>query len=114
MTHTMNLSPVPFALIKDGKKTIELRLYDEKRRAVKEGDTIIFTNAANGTETLCVKVIKLCLFDSFKELYETLPLEKCGYSVEELALASPGDMDIYYSEEKQKRYGVVGIEISLI
>lgn len=114
MTHTMNLSPIPFALIRDGKKTIELRLYDEKRRNVKEGDTIVFANAVNGAETLCAKVVKIHVFDSFKALYETLPLEKCGYSAEELATASPDDMDIYYPKEKQSMYGVVGIEIELL
>ena len=81
---------------------------------MKEGDTIVFANAENGAETLCAKVVKLYLFDSFKALYDTLPLEKCGYLAEELALASPGDMDIYYPKEKQKRYGVVGIEIELL
>ena len=30
----MNLAPSPFEMIKSGEKTIELRLYDEKRRAV--------------------------------------------------------------------------------
>ena len=40
----MNLAPSPFEMIKSGAKTIELRLYDEKRRAVKVGDTIEFTN----------------------------------------------------------------------
>ena len=32
MTHTMNLDPAPFTMIESGKKTIELRLYDEKMR----------------------------------------------------------------------------------
>ena len=35
----------PFEQIKSGVKTIELRLYDEKRQALSVvGDTIIFTN----------------------------------------------------------------------
>ena len=32
MTHEMRLHDEPFNLIKNGTKTIELRLYDEKRR----------------------------------------------------------------------------------
>ena len=47
----MKLHPAPFEMIKSGKKTIELRLYDEKRRKIKVGDEIIFTNTVNG-ETL--------------------------------------------------------------
>ena len=44
MNHNMNLSPVPFEMIKSGQKTIELRLNDEKRQRIKTGDTIIFSN----------------------------------------------------------------------
>lgn len=38
---------------------------------------------------------------------------KCGYTEEDIASASPDDMDAYYSKEKQKEYGVVGITIVL-
>ena len=40
MEHTMQLNPVPFAMIKSGQKTIELCLYDEKRQKIAIGDTI--------------------------------------------------------------------------
>ena len=34
MTHTMKLNPKPFTFIESGIKTIELRLFDEKRKAI--------------------------------------------------------------------------------
>ena len=40
MLHKMKLKLSPFEKIKDGSKTIELRLYDEKRQKVKIGDFI--------------------------------------------------------------------------
>ncbi len=55
-------------MIKSGSKTIELRLYDEKRREIQVGDTILFTNTENG-EHLSVRVLALSVFDSFEELY---------------------------------------------
>ena len=106
----MNLHPSPFALIKSGQKTIELRLYDEKRQQIKEGDTITFTNTASG-ETIRRTVKKLHVFASFRELYQTLPLLQCGYTAEDISGAHPSDMDRYYSAEKQDKYGVVGIEL---
>ena len=36
MLHEMKLQNGPFNSIKNGKKTIELRLYDEKRQKVKK------------------------------------------------------------------------------
>ena len=114
MTHYMNLNPVPFTMIASGKKTIELRLYDEKRKLIRPGDLIVFSNTQAPESRLTVKVQRLHIFPSFNELYKTLPLEQCGYRPEELANANPKDMDIYYSPAKQAQYGVVGIEIEVI
>ena len=114
MTHYMNLHPQPFAMIAAGKKTIELRLYDEKRQAIRPGDLIVFSNTQAPQDTITAEVQMLHLFPSFTELYKTLPLEQCGYLSEEVSTASPRDMDAYYSPNQQARYGVVGIEIKLL
>lgn len=114
MIHTLNLHPQPFALIADGRKTIELRLYDEKRSQIQVGDTLVFTHSNDSTQTLTAKVTALHRFPDFAALYAALPLDKCGYLPEELSTASPEDMNLYYSAEKQALYGVVGIEIALI
>ena len=100
--------------IRTGNKTIELRLNDEKRKQISVGDTIRFINTEDSNDTLRVKVVDLFLFSSFAELYDILPLLKCGYSEDNINTASPEDMEMYYSREKQNKYGVVGIEISLL
>lgn len=112
--HIMNLSPSPLKMIREGKKTIELRLYDEKRKAVSIGDTIIFVNTEDAEDTLCVNVEDLFVFDSFGELYKCLDLLQCGYTEKDINTASPKDMELYYSKEKQSQYGVIGIKISLV
>ncbi|MBQ8768406.1 MAG: ASCH domain-containing protein [Oscillospiraceae bacterium] len=108
--HSMKLHADPFEKIKSGEKTIELRLYDEKRQQIKTGDCIVFTNTATG-EQLYKTVKKLHLFASFEELYQNLPLLQCGYTAEDVATAHPDDMAQYYSAEEQEKYGVVGIEL---
>ena len=108
--HEMKLHPGPFEMIKTGEKTIELRLYDEKRQKIQAGDTITFTNTENG-DRMTKAVKKLHRFENFEELYKSLPLLRCGYTKEDVASARPGDMEQYYSAEEQKKYGVVGIEI---
>jgi len=97
-------------MIKNGEKAIELRLYDEKRRKIKVGDTICFKSKA---DKLIVTVKAVHIFRNFEELYAALPLDKCGYSAEELLTASPEDMLEYYSKEQIEKYGVVGIEIEI-
>lgn len=112
--HVMNLTPAPMQEIRTGNKTIELRLNDEKRKQISVGDTIKFINTEDSNDTLRVKVVDLFLFSSFAELYDNLPLLNCGYNEDNINTASPEDMEMYYSREKQKKYGVVGIKISLL
>lgn len=112
MNHYMKLNPAPFEMIKSGQKTIELRLFDEKRQQIKSGDMIVFTNTTTG-EVLNTTVVKLHLFNSFEELYKSLPLLECGYTTENIGDAKPSDMEQYYSAEEQKKYGVIGIELIL-
>lgn len=110
--HHMKLHSSPFEMIKSGEKTIELRLFDEKRQKIKVGDKIIFTNTVTG-ETLTRIVAKLHCFDSFDALYKSLPLLQCGYTPEDIDRAHPADMEQYYSLKEQQKYGVVGIELVL-
>lgn len=111
MLYDMKLQPKPFAAVAAGRKTVEMRLYDDKRRQVKKGDEIRFTEEGTGS-VLRTRVIALHRFDSFAELYRALPLEACGYAPGEKA--DPADMRAYYPPEKEKQYGVVGIELELI
>lgn len=113
MLHNMKLNPSPFEMIKSGQKTIELRLYDDKRQLIKIGDEIIFTNTAT-EETIHTQVLNLHRFDSFAELYKSLPLLNCGYTSEDVGSATPADMEQYYSVDEQKKYGVLGIEIKVL
>ncbi len=114
MTHYMNLHSKPFENIKNKLKTIELRLNDEKRSLINIGDIIVFSKTSNDSEKITTKVIRIHKFSSFTELYNALPLDQCGYLPHEIPTASPEDMNVYYSIEKQKQYGVVGIEIQVI
>ena len=113
MKHTMKLRPSPFRMIQCGEKTYELSLYDEKRQCIKLGDDIVFVNTKTD-ESLVVSVKSIHIFKNFNELYQALPLLKCGYTEENLATANPTDMENYYSKEQQMQYGVVAFEIEKI
>ena len=106
MKHYMKLQAAPFAQIAAGIKTVELRLYDEKRKKLTVGDEIEFTNVESGAR-LCCAVVALHKFPTFAALCRALSPLKCG-------IASPADMEQYYSKEEQSVFGVVGIEIALV
>lgn len=100
--------------MKTEKKTIELRLNDEKRRLVNIGDEITFINTEDNRKTLKTEIVNIYKFKSFEELYAVLPLLKCGYTKEDVKTATPEDMLAYYSAKQQEKYGVLGIEIKVI
>lgn len=108
-THIMKLNPEPFEKIKLGIKTIEMRLYDEKRQKIAKGDYIEFLNNLDEEEKLLVRVKELHRFNNFEELYKTFDKRKLGYKEEEIAHYR--DMEQYYSKEEIENYGVVGIEV---
>ncbi|MCH5156711.1 MAG: NUDIX domain-containing protein [Clostridiales bacterium] len=109
--HEMNLAKEPYEKIVSGAKTIEMRLNDEKRQAVKVGDMITLKYDVHAVN---VRVRALHRFDSFDELYAKLDLLKCGYSLEEVATAKYTDMLAYYTKEQQAKYGALGIEFEII
>ena len=65
----MKLQESPFERIKSGTKTVEFRLYDEKRQQVKIGDKIEFSKLPDLQETLIVDVIDLYREDTFEKLF---------------------------------------------
>lgn len=111
MKYDMKLQDKPFNSIKDGIKTIEMRLNDEKRSKIKVGDYIDFTNMVSG-EVIHTIVENLYYYNSFSELYENHDKISLGYEEDEVA--SYQDMEKYYSKEEQAKYGVVGIEIRIL
>lgn len=111
MKHSMTLHPQPMERIAKGEKTYELRLYDEKRRLLQVGDTIVFTQSNDPSRQVQVLIIGLHRFDDFCQLYAALPLERCGYTQQELSTAHWRDMEAYYSPAQQAKYGVLAIEI---
>ena len=109
VTHAMGLQEGPFRAIAAGRKTVELRLWDEKRQAIHPGDTIVFTSPAG--ETVTVRVEEILRFDSFAALYAALDPAELGYGPDKTA--DPRDMEAYYSPEQQAKYDVVGIRVRL-
>ena len=111
MEYHMNLHDAPFNKIKDKSKTIEMRLYDERRKALKVNDVIIFTNNVTN-EQIKVLILDLYRFNSFKEVYEKFDKISLGYTEDEIAHYK--DMQQYYSEENINKYGVLAIKIKVI
>ena len=108
MIHKMRLSESPFERIKNGTKTIEFRLYDEKRSKIKIGDQIEFSRLPDLQETILVDVLDLYRDITFENLFKKF------FDDEEEIKRKTAAMYQYYSPDKEKQYGVVGIRIERI
>ena len=108
MRYEMNLNPLPFKVMKKGLKTIEMRLKDERRKGIKAGDEIVFTQTET-KEQLLVEIIDVYPYKDFKELYKSFDKTELGYEIDEPF--SYEDMYEYYSKELIEKYGVLAIRI---
>ena len=107
MLHKMKLNEDPFNRIKNGTKTIEFRLFDEKRQQIKIGDQIEFSKLPDLQEKLLVDVTELYKEDTFETLFGKL------YTDEEEIARKTNAMYKIYSPEKEHQYGVLGIGIKI-
>ena len=109
--HHLSLATKPFNAIASGNKTIESRLFDAKRQAIQLGDTVVFTNRENTSQTISVTVIGLLRYSTFEELFaHNNPAKFGGESVGWLL----NQINEFFSAEDQKDYGVLGIEFKIL
>ncbi len=111
-THQMSLRPEPFNKIKSGKKTIEIRLFDEKRQKLKVEDNIVFTNTETN-ERIHTKIVDLNQFKNFVEMFSKIKGNDAGWSEDDTPEKMSDDMRKYYSEEDEEKYGVLGIKVEI-
>lgn len=113
MLHQMKLQPKYFDYIKNGTKRIELRLNDEKRSIINLGDEVEFLKEPELVESLKVKVSGLLRYESFVDLFKDFDisiLSDTSMSKQELLDV----LEKFYTPEKQKTYGILGIRIEKI
>ncbi|MBD5388642.1 ASCH domain-containing protein [bacterium] len=107
-TVIMNLRPGPLAKIKSGTKVYELRLYDDKRRTIAVGDEIVF----NAGDDVCrVQVTGLVIAPTFRDLFDIIPMNLCGYVDGDGYTAEHNGMDEFYPVSEQLKQAVVAIRV---
>ncbi len=119
----MHLKDEPYTKILSGLKIYELRLYDEKRKNLKEGDVIRFDRLSSDDKDKCfyTKVKRLKRYDSFSLLYDAsktkedpISMYRCGSPKNITKKSFLKRMETYYPLEKQKEHGVVAIQLEVI
>jgi ASC-1-like (ASCH) protein len=112
MEHYMTLLDEYFKETNKGKKTIEYRLLDEKRKNISIGDTIIFKRASNKNDFVRCIVTDLKVFTNLLEMYtETFVRDfKSRYKDPQAVV----DDTTYYSVEDRLSHPALAIHFKKI
>ena len=110
----MRLHDSPFKRVELGKKTIEVRLLDEKRRLLKVGNVIRFRRRFNSTDFVDVQVVDLLKYNSFKDLFLNYGAKFYGLSINYSCEEFIKGCRKFYSIKKEREFGVLGIKFKLI
>ena len=106
MKWQMKLRTKPFDQIVSGEKVFEYRLLDEKRKSIRVGDDILFSEIGSGRKVL-VEVVGLFKASTFKEL--ELKLKN-----NDGVIFNSNEMYEYYTQSDEIKYGVLGIKIKVL
>lgn len=113
MEHELKLQPRYYEYILNGSKDIEIRLYDEKRQKINLGDIIIFKKEPELNESFKVKVVGLLRYENFDSLFNDFTIDRLAdKSMSKSELLE--ELEKFYTKEKQKEYGVLGIRIEKV
>ena len=113
MEHELKLQPRYYEYILGGTKDIEIRLYDEKRQKINLGDIIILKKEPELNESFKVKVVGLLRYENFEGLFKDFGVDRLAdKSMKKSELLE--ELEKFYTKEKQKEYGVLGIRIEKV
>lgn len=113
-TFVCGLQPEPFRLMKEGIKTLEGRLNDEKRSQMKIGDYIVFENIDNREDKIKTKILDKYLFDNFDQMTLFIDKEMLGFDKNDSDRKVVDTYRKIYSKEKEEKYGVLILKITLV
>ena len=105
--HDMHLLRPYFDCIAEGRKTYELRLADDKRRAIRVGDLIRFD--CEGDKLFC-RVTSTAVYPDFRALFASLGTARTMAAEADIDAAA-ASMNEIYTPEKQAQYGAMAIGI---
>lgn len=108
---SMSLRPEYYEMVVSGEKDIELRLYDEKRRRMRNGDMLLIYNAQNRNDYIRAKIVRLHIAKSFADLATKISMPRTGFASLNALMSA---IEKFYDTEMESKYGIVGIELEVL
>ncbi len=112
VVHMMKLRPEYYNKVATGEKTIEVRLFDEKRQNLGNREYIAFENIENHN-ILVTEITELKQFCNFDDCIEYTGTKKVGFNGKTPEDTIRTYREIYSSEDEAK-YGVLAITLKVV
>lgn len=109
-TYVMNVIKKYFKSLKNGSKVIESRVNDVRRKKIKPGDIIKFTQSDRANKYIYARVKRVTEYKDFTELFTKEGVEKTGNKGKSVEQAN-AIMHRFYTDDEIVKNGVVAIEI---
>lgn len=117
---TMHLSDDMFCALKSGSKTIEIRLFDNKRKQIDYGDYIKFIKSSDDSQFVIRKVADIGLAVTFEKMFELIMNNKSkrktdytpvslGFSRDTKLQDFVDEMHKYYKKEQENEFNVIAL-----
>jgi ASC-1-like (ASCH) protein len=109
----MRVDRKDFDRLKDGSKTWEIRLNDEKRKGIRAGDEIVFMRRPELEERLPTIVEEKQLFSDVQRLLDKVPLQ-------DIAPAGASEVEwiqsfmTHYRPEELVQYGIAAFKVKKV
>ena len=100
--------------MRDGIKTLEGRLNDEKRQQMKIGDYIIFENAEDRNDTIKTRIVDKYIFDNFDQMTLFIDKEMLGFDKSDSDYKVVETHRNIYGKEKEDKCGVLILKVELV
>jgi ASC-1-like (ASCH) protein len=100
--HTMSLYREGFELIRSGRKKIEVRLCDDKRRQMQVGERLTFQKLPERLETIKTQITDIKQFENFEVLYRAIGLEPLGRADKDMKWMMEKTRELYTAEDEAK------------
>jgi ASC-1-like (ASCH) protein len=119
MHYEKTIGKFPFEEIKADNKTVEGRLKKGDFAKFEEGDTVTWINSSDNSKKVKTRITKVV---EYKTLYDMIKSERLKNVLPRFGISTiqEGVDKVYrmppinYTEEKEKKFGVLAIRIELI
>ncbi|MCL5094101.1 MAG: ASCH domain-containing protein [Patescibacteria group bacterium] len=101
-----------FSLVREGKKTIEVRLNRGKFKEMKPGDLIEVQNNEE-TDQYLVKIIDIRKYRDSNEMFENEDFKMVNPNASTIEETISGIRE-FYSRENEKKHGINAIEVQVV